>query len=53
MDLRLFAASVTNGIHKCEKEKKVKVGDMQVAFKDVSLIAFNTDDDPSEKKGKS
>ncbi|XP_017766491.1 PREDICTED: uncharacterized protein LOC108555372 [Eufriesea mexicana] len=51
MDLRLFAASVTNGIHKCDKETKVKVGATEISFKNVSLIAFNTDDDLSTKKG--
>ncbi|XP_068972126.1 uncharacterized protein [Bombus flavifrons] len=50
-DLRLFVASVTNGIYKCRKEEEVKVGNAKINIKDVFLIAFYNNSDISAPKG--
>lgn len=52
IDLGLFAANATNEIHKCNRETKRPIGGAEITIKDVSLIAFNTDEDISKRKGK-
>lgn len=52
MDLRLFVASVTNGIYKCKREEDVKVGNAEINITNVSLIAFHKNGDISAPKGK-
>ncbi|KAF3427478.1 hypothetical protein E2986_08893 [Frieseomelitta varia] len=49
IDLRLFIAPVENGIHRCE-ETTLKVGDGEVIMKNVSLIAFNRNDDITSRQ---
>lgn len=52
MDLRLFVASVTNGIYMCKRKEEVKVGNAKINIANVFLIAFHKNGDISAPKGK-
>ncbi|KAL2738882.1 lysosome-associated membrane glycoprotein 1-like [Vespula squamosa] len=48
-NLRLFAASATNGKYTCNIETKVRTETVEISITDVDLIAFNTDKDISSR----